>query len=89
MAKTQAHQFGLALGGTFGAVHLAWSVLVALGVAQSFMDFMFEMHMITPVYTSMPFSVSTAAGLVLVTTLLGYLMGFVLGIIWKEVQKKS
>jgi hypothetical protein len=83
------NQLGLAFGGFLGLWHLAWSVLVALGLAQPFIDLVFRLHMIQPPYTVMPFSLAMTVGLIVLTFVLGYVMGYALGWIWNMVQKKA
>lgn len=84
----QAHKTGLALGGVLGLFHLVWSLLIALGVAQSFMDFIFMLHRIAPVYHVLPFDLSLAVGLVIVTSVIGYIVGYAFAMIRNQVQGK-
>lgn len=85
----RAHKFGLTLGGLFGVVHLTWTVLIAIGVAQPLMDFVFKLHMIQPVYEVRPFVFGTAVALIVFTSAVGYVVGYVLGLLWDIVQKKG
>jgi hypothetical protein len=80
---------GLAVGGFLGIWHLVWSLLVLAGLAQPLMDFVFKLHMMDLSFTVLPFSLSMAIGLIVVTSLFGYILGYVLGLIWDMVQKKS
>ncbi len=89
MKNISSHQAGLAFGGFLGLVHLVWSLLVAIGLAQPIIDFIFNLHMIQPPYKVMAFSITTAVGLVVVTSLIGYVIGYVLSTIWNKVQKSS
>jgi hypothetical protein len=45
------------LGAMLGSWHLLWSLLVALGVAQPLIDFLFWIHFIKPVYVIEPFAI--------------------------------
>ena len=82
-----AHKVGLAFGGAIGFWHLVWSILVGLGWAQPLINWLFRLHMIQPPYTITPFSFGSAAILIIVTAIFGYLVGFVIGSIWNRVQK--
>ena len=64
-----------------GATHLSWALLVALGWTQSLMDFVFWMHFIRPVYVIQPFRLSTAVVLVVITSVSGFFIAFIFGVI--------
>ncbi|KKR32127.1 MAG: hypothetical protein UT63_C0051G0009 [Candidatus Gottesmanbacteria bacterium GW2011_GWC2_39_8] len=72
------HKTGLAVGGFFALVHLLWSVLVALGIAESLMDFVYGIHFLTNPFTVIEFSLVNALVLVVVAFVCGYVTGWVL-----------
>jgi hypothetical protein len=78
---------GLVLGTIFGGWHLCWSILVALGLAQPLIDFVFWMHFIKPVYVIEPFAITRAAILVVVTAALGFVLGAAFALVWNAVHK--
>lgn len=82
-----AHKTGLALGGTVGFVHLVWSVLVLLGLAQPWVNFVYRLHMVRTNLTVGQFDLLTAIGLVVVTALVGYVVGYLFAVISSKVQK--
>ena len=73
---------GLVFGAVFGLWHLSWSLLVALGWAQSFIDFVFWMHFIKPIYVIRAFDPMTAIVLIVVTAVIGFVIGGVFGVLW-------
>jgi hypothetical protein len=85
MDQISPNRAGLVLGALLGGWHLLWSLLVALGVAQPLIDFLFWIHFIKPVYVIESFAFGRAAILVLVTASIGYLMGVAFGMIWNRV----
>ena len=78
---------GLALGSLVAACHLLWSLLVAFGGAQFMINWVFRLHFIKPPFTVGHFSLSLAVGLVVVTFVVGYVMGSVFAVIWNKVHK--
>lgn len=72
---------GLSVGAFLGLFHAVWASLVALNWAQALMDFVFNLHMIHPLYTVGPFSLAMAGGLVVFTTLVGFVCGYVFALI--------
>ena len=87
MGPINPNKAGLVLGAFLGAWHLLWSLLVALGWAQSFVDFVFWLHFIKPVYVIGPFNISTALLLIVITTTIGYVTGVVFGVLWNRFHR--
>ena len=88
MNSLNAGKTGLAMGALLGLWHATWSLLVAIGIAQPFIDFIFRLHFINPPYKIMPFQFWMALGLVVVTSILGYIIGWVFAKIWNWLQSK-
>jgi len=73
---------GIILAALFGGWHLLWAVLVAVGWAQALIDFVFWMHFIKPVYVIGPFNLGIAAVLIVVTSVVGFLIGYIFSVLW-------
>ena len=69
-----------------GGWHLCWALLVATSVAQSVIDFVFWMHFIKPVYVVGSFDLAIALLLIAVTSVLGFVVGFVFSLLWNKVH---
>ncbi len=89
MDRISPNKAGLALGAVLACWHLTWSLLVALGLAQPFIDFLFWIHFIKPVYVIEPFDILRAAMLVLVTACLGYVGGYAFGLFWNRLHRPT
>ena len=87
MGRIEPNRAGFVFGALMGSWHLLWSVLVALGVAQPLIDFIFWIHFIKPVYVIEPFAFLRAAILVLVTAAIGYVTGFVFAVLWNRLHR--
>jgi hypothetical protein len=81
------NKVGLTLGALMAAWHLAWSLLVAGGWAQAVINFVLWMHFIKPIYVIDAFNVSTAATLVVVTAVVGYVSGYLFSVIWNWMHR--
>ena len=79
------HKLGLVFGGFAGLVHIIWSILVGLGWAQGFVDFVFGLHFINPIIGISEFSLVGAIELIVVASIVGYVVGNVVAIIWNKV----
>lgn len=77
----------LALGLFFSGVHFLWSLLVAFGLAQAVLDFIFWIHMIRAVYLVDTFNVVASLTLILLTFFVGAFLGFVFAKIWNWLHK--
>jgi hypothetical protein len=80
------HRLAVALAGVMTCWHIAWSLLVLAGWAQPFVDFVFWLHFITPPYQVGEFAPWRALGLIIVTAVLGYAFGGLIGVIWNRVH---
>jgi len=87
MLKISASRAGLVIAVLMGGWHLLWSVLVLLGWAQPFIDFLFWLHFIWPVYVIEPFELGRALFLVALTAGIGYGMGACFGLLWNRLQR--
>lgn len=72
----------LSVGSVLGLYHLAWVILVAMGLAKPFMDFVLRLHFIQFNYEMAPFDVGTAAGLVALTFSIGAAFGLIFALVW-------
>ncbi len=79
---------GIVSAALFGGWHAFWALLVAVGVAQPLLDFIFRLHMITPPYTVMPFRPGSAVLLIAVTAVIGFVVGYVSAVVWNAMAKK-
>lgn len=81
------HKVGLTVGGFAGLVHIVWSVLVAIKLAQPLTDFILGLHFVDMPRTVGAFQFGTAIGLIIVASVVGYVAGFVFSAIWNLVHK--
>ena len=86
MGSLNKNQVGLAVGGLLGLVHLVWALLVAVGLAQSLLDFIFGLHFLRNPYTVELFRFGTAILLVIVTAIVGYVFGWLFAMIWNRLH---
>lgn len=70
-----------------GGVHIVWSVLVALGLAQPLMDFIFWAHMVANPLQVTGFNITQAGILIVVTAAIGYMVGWIFATVWNKTQK--
>jgi hypothetical protein len=87
MAHLNPMKAGFTLGLLVGGMHLVWSVLVGLGLAQPLVDFVMWAHMVHVIYMIGPFDLLASVTLVLVTFVIGWGVGFVFATIWNKVHK--
>ena len=77
--------FGL---GVFLALwHFVWAIMVAAGIAQAFLDFIFNLHMMTPAFDVAEFSLDRAVGLIVTTAIIGGIAGWVFAMVWNKISK--
>ncbi len=82
-----SHKVGLVLGSFLGSMHLVWSLFVAFGWAQGILDFIYHLHSLSNPFTVMPFDLGRSIGLIVVTSVIGYILGNVFSFFWKKLHK--
>lgn len=80
---------GLAIGGLVAIMHFGWLVLVGIGVAKAFYDWILELHHISLPFTILPFDIVNAILLLVVTFVGGYIFGWVFAAIWNMFCQKK
>ncbi len=78
---------GLAVGKLFGGLHLIWSILVALGWAQMLINFSMWAHMVSVPVVVNAFDLSAAVTVVIVTSIVGCVIGYVFANIWNWLHR--
>ena len=82
--KINKNKTGLAFGFLVSFMHLVWSILVALGFAQAYINFVLGLHMVNMPMTVMPFNLFKAIGLIAMTFVVGYLLGWLSAFFWNK-----
>ena len=78
---------GLILGSFAALIHLVWVLLIALGWAQPFMDFVYRMHSLNNPYMVMQFDLMRSVGLIIIAFIMGNIVGNVLAMLWNKFHK--
>jgi hypothetical protein len=86
MAKLSTTTTGLVLGAMIGGMHLFWSLLVAAGWGQPIINFIFWIHFIKPIYLIEPFESIRAVSLVVVTSIIGFMLGWAAAWLWNRLR---
>lgn len=81
------NKVGMVFAVLLGGIHLLWSVLIALGVAQSFYDLVLWAHMIHLPLVVGPFDMTAAIVLVLMTAAMGYIVGNIGARVWNRLHR--
>ncbi len=86
--KLNKNTVGLIVGAFMGLWHLMWAGLVAMGSAQSLLDWIYGIHFLNNPFVVASFNPTTAVVLVLFTAAVGYGVGWVFATIWNKIVKK-
>lgn len=86
MQKFSPNRVGVYCGLVIAFGHLVWAVLVMLGVGQMLLDFILAIHFLSNPYQVVSFNVGTAALLVVITGVIGYLVGYMATLVWNKMQ---
>lgn len=89
MNQVHSHKVGLVFGGLLAIWHAIWAAMVLVGLAKPFMDWILGLHFLNFQYSINPFSFFNALLLVIVTGIIGYLVGYVCGWLWNFAHRAS
>jgi hypothetical protein len=79
---------GIALGCFVAFAHFVWALLVGLNLAQPWMSWVLGLHFLDNPFNFRPFDLVTAVLLIIVTGIVGYVMGWVFAYVWNWTHKK-
>ena len=85
--KLNPQKTALAVGAFFGLGHAVWGILVAMNLATPLLDWIFGLHFLNNPYSVQPFDAAKWVTLVLVTAVVGYVVGYVFSLLWNKVHK--
>lgn len=83
------NKVGLSGALLFGGVHVAWALLVASGLAQTVLNFVFWLHFIRSDWVVESFELGRSAGLVAMTSVIGYAVGAIFAVIWTSLHRAA
>lgn len=86
MRTIAPYKAGITLAVLFGAWHLGWVTLVALGWAQQLLDLIFQLHAIQPILVIDTFNLNNAVLLVGLMSLIGFIFGLAFALLWNALQ---
>lgn len=87
MYQTNPNKVAVVFAAVLGGWHLAWALLVFLGCAQKFYDFILWAHMIHLNLTIGPFESKAAVMLIFITSLIGYIFGYFGAWVWNKMHR--
>ena len=82
-------RIGLVFGLFLALFHACWAALVAAGVAQPLIDFVFWAHFITPPYHIEPFALPRALALLAITFTFGLIFGAGGAWLWNRLGRRA
>jgi hypothetical protein len=73
------NKFGLTVGLFMAVIHAVWALTVAIipGALQSFLDWIFNVHFLQPIWILTTFNFGKAILLVIITFVIGYILGWI------------
>ncbi len=82
MGHVDPNRLGIVLAVVLSGWHAVWEGLVAAGVAQRVVDFVYRLHSVKSEMVVEPFDIGRAALLLLLTAALGYAAGAAAAVLW-------
>ena len=85
--KLDPKKTAMTLGAFFGLAHAVWGLLVASNLAMPLLDWIFGLHFLNNPYSVQSFDVTRWLTLVVVTTIVGFVVGYVFSLLWNKIHK--
>jgi hypothetical protein len=85
--KLSGIKTALAVGCLSGVSHLLWSLVVAIGVAQTLLDWVYQVHFLNNPFHVADFNPATAALLVSITFVVGCVIGWFFAFLWNLLHR--
>jgi hypothetical protein len=85
------NKVGLVVGLFLAAMHAVWALAVAIfpNALQSFLDWIFSIHFLVPIWKLTAFNFIDATLLVMMTFIAGYIIGFGFACVHNTIHKKK
>ena len=85
--KLKVGATALVFGVVMALLHTIWMIMVYLGVANLYLNWILGLHLVTNPYRVLPFNLVTAVELIVFTFVVGYVFGWVFAYIWNWLHK--
>lgn len=86
--RLNKNQLGLSVGVFVALLHVAWAILVAVGFAKGFLDWLLPLHFVGAMFSIITFTFMNAILLIILAFVGGYIIGWLFAAIWNWVSKK-
>lgn len=85
--KLDANKVGLVFGLFVAGLHLLWLIIVVIGWGQMLLNFAYWLHMFNNPFQVAPFDFTAAVLLLIITFIVGYVIGWVFSALWNRMHK--
>ncbi len=89
MVKIKGHKPALVVGLFVAAMHAIWALAVAVGIGQTFLNWIYPLHFLNSLYSVMGFDILTALMLVVVAFISSYVSTWLFVWLWNVVKMKK
>lgn len=79
---------GLTVGLFVAFMHLIWAIIIIAGLGQSYLNWIFPLHSISNVFSVIPFSLTNAIILIIISFVGGYIFGWLFAALYNKIAKR-
>ena len=88
-ARLDPRKVSIALGLFAAVMHVIWSVIVALGLGQAWMNWVFGLHFISHSFVVQPFNFVTSIMLIVAAFVVAAIFGWIFATVWNWVVNRK